>query len=497
MELDTAPALRKLKFTFFLLLPFCLTLSGISPAIAQDRSFGPSWAADAIVYEIFPERFANGDTANDPAGILPWGEKPTAHDYFGGDLKGIKEHLDYIQELGVNTLYFTPIFESPTNHKYQTTDYYKIDPHFGTNEEFVDLLQACHARNLRVILDGVFNHTGTGFFAFQDILKNEEKSAYAKWYDIYDFPVRISGKPNYESFWGIESLPKLRTDNPEVRKYLFDVTSYWMSRGIDGWRLDVADGLSHDFWKAWRKLVKSNNPDAYIVGEIWDNASPWLRGDEFDGVMNYRFRGACVGYLALDNRNVIQCDSILEDMQTSYPAGSQAMLWNLIGSHDTERFLTLCHGDEARMKLAVLLQMTYRGIPMIYYGDEIGTEGGRDPDCRRTMEWDSTRWNAGLLHWYKKLIAIRRELPVFHRGSVHLLSVEPHQNVLAFVREDSVSKAVVLINNSATRTQLVPGEYITDRVSWTDLLREKSFGSSDTVTLDARSGTILFTQKGK
>jgi len=496
MELHTPPAHPHPRFTSVLIFSCWFLLSNVPSPAAFAQSFGPAWAKDAVVYEIFPERFANGDTTNDPPEVQPWGDKPTSHGYFGGDLRGIRDHLDYIQDLGVNTIYFTPIFESPTNHKYQTTDYFKIDSHFGTLDDFTRLLNECHARGIRVILDGVFNHTGRDFFAFKDILEHQEKSPYTKWYDIYDFPVRTTGKPNYESFWGIGSLPKLSADNPDVRKYLFDVTSFWMSKGIDGWRLDVADGLSHDFWKAWRKLVKSSNPEAYVAGEIWDDASPWLRGDEFDGVMNYRFRGACVGFLALENRTAVQCDSLLDAVETMYPAGCQDMLWNLIGSHDTERFLTLCNGDADKMKLAVLLQMTYRGMPMIYYGDEIGMVGGKDPDCRRTMIWDSTQWNMGLLHWYKRLIGIRRDYAVFRDGNSEILKLPSAKSMLAFSREDSMSNAIVFINSSSERERLVPSEVVNAQSSWLDLLTNRKYRSSDTLSLDPRSGVILFTQKG-
>ncbi len=461
----------------------------------------PEWVKDAIFYQIFPERFANGDASNDPPGVEPWGGTPRGNNYFGGDLQGIIDHLDYLQQLGVNALYLTPVFESPTNHKYQTTDYLKIDPHFGTEQTFQRLLDECHRRKMHLIIDGVFNHTGVGFFAFDDVRKNGEKSPYVHWYNIHSFPVSSGKKPNYECWWGIGSLPKLMTDNPEVRKYLFDVTRHWTAMGLDGWRLDVANEISHDFWIQWRKLVKSMNPDAYIVGEIWDDASAWLKGDQFDGVMNYRFRGACVGFIALENRTALQFDSVLAAVRGEYPAGINAALQNLIGSHDTERFLTLCDGDIGKMKLAVLMQMTYLGAPMVYYGDEIGMEGGRDPDCRHTMIWDSTKWNRELLSYYRKLIALRRDNEVLRRGTVRSLMADDRRKVAGFERDEGEVRALVFLNNGTTE-QRIPAASVQSRSGeWRDLLHggwvRWSDSPADSIMLAPRSGVILLNTRGE
>ncbi|MBI5476969.1 MAG: glycoside hydrolase family 13 protein [Ignavibacteriales bacterium] len=463
------------------------------------KGFVPEWAKDAIYYQIFPERFANGDSTNDPPNTEKWGGVPQFNNYFGGDIKGIIDHLDYLKDLGINALYLNPIFESNTNHKYHTIDYFKIDPHFGTEKDFKLLLDKCHSLNIKVIIDGVFNHTGTEFFAFRDIVKNEKKSKYFDWYNVHSFPVQLPpAKPNYEAWWGNGELPKLMADNPEVRKYLFDATRYWMKLGLDGWRLDVPNEMSHDFWIEWRKIVKEENPDALIIGEIWDDASPWLKGDQFDAVMNYRFRGACVGFIALENRNAVQFDSILTAVRNEYPEEVGYALQNLIGSHDTERFLTLCDGNIDKEKLAVLMQMTYVGAPMIYYGDEIGMIGGKDPDCRKTMIWDSTSWNRELLNWYSKMVDLRNRYPVLRRGSVKTLLSDKDKKLYAFIREYEKSKVVVILNMSDEIQQIPVGIISSIDKSWKDLLENKDYDlKSESIMIPPVSGNVFLSNESK
>ena len=413
------------------------------------ETFVPSWVKDAIFYQIFPERFANGDTKNDPPNVEPWGGTPKTKNYFGGDLRGIMDHLDYISALGVNCLYLNPIFWSNSNHKYHTKDYLKIDPHFGTEEDFKNLVDACHKRGIRIILDGVFNHTGVDFFAFEDIKKHGKKSKYVKWYNIYSFPVNPPDKPNYECWWNLGDLPKLMTHNPEVRAYLFKVTEHWMKLGIDGWRLDVPNEIPHPFWVDWRKLVKKINPEAYIVGEIWDDASPWLKGDQFDAVMNYRFRNAALDFFVYRKTTVAQFDSTLAKVRSDYSSDVNLALQNLVGSHDTERLLTLCKNDKQTMKLVWLFQMTYVGAPMVYYGDEVGMTGGKDPDCRGTMIWDESKQDHDLLSSMKQLISMRNRFAVLRQGSFERFLVDDESGLYGFARlsADGKSIAVVVLNN--------------------------------------------------
>ncbi|HEY6190842.1 MAG TPA: glycoside hydrolase family 13 protein [Bacteroidota bacterium] len=492
-----SPANHKPAFPYFALLPILATLLVSVSARALAQPVVPDWAEDAIWYQIFPERFANGDTSNDPPGVEKWGGKPEPRNFFGGDLQGIIDHLDYLQRLGVNALYLNPIFESPSNHKYHTSDYLKIDHNFGDDAVFQRLVGECHRRGMHIIIDGVFNHTGVHFFAFEDIKKNEAKSPYLKWYDVHSFPVGPPEKPNYEAWWGLGDLPKLMTGNPEVRKYLFDATTHWMKAGLDGWRLDVPNEIPHEFWIEWRKLVKAENPEAYIVGEIWDDATPWLQGDQFDAVMNYRFRGGCVGFIALGNQTATQFDSTLTAQRNAYPGRVDYVLQNLIGSHDTERFMTLSGGDAEKVKLAVLAQMTYVGAPMIYYGDEIGMQGGKDPDCRHTMEWDSTKWNLDLWTWYQKLVKIRNDHRLFRRGSYKTVLADDAGKLIGYAREDGSERALVFLNNGSrdakaplTGVRLPPD-------GWRNLLTGTRIPPADSVVVPARSGVILFSSSAE
>jgi cyclomaltodextrinase / maltogenic alpha-amylase / neopullulanase len=421
--------------------------TGASPLYAGD--FVPAWVKDAVFYQIFPERFANGDTTNDPDGVERWGGRPTSRNFFGGDLQGIIDHLDYIQDLGANAIYLNPIFEATTNHKYNTTDHMRIDPHFGDDAVFKRLLDSCHARGIRVVIDGVFNHTGVDFFAFADVKAKGELSPYKEWYTFHSFPVSSPSHPNYECWWGHGTLPKLRTEDPAVREYLFAVTRKWMSMGIDGWRLDVPNEIPHEFWIEWRKLVKSINPECYIVGELWENAAAWLKGDQFDAVMNYRFRDHALKFFAQGKFSPSAFDTALAHQRDDYPESVDFALQNLLGSHDTERLLTVCDKSEDRVRLAVLFQMTYPGAPMIYYGDEIGMEGGKDPACRGTMVWEVPKQRVELRNWFKAMIALRRANPVWRHGAFTTLRTDDAKGVYIFSRHDANGCGVVAINASA------------------------------------------------
>jgi cyclomaltodextrinase / maltogenic alpha-amylase / neopullulanase len=431
-----------------------LLMVSSSPALGGD-GFVPGWVKDAIFYQIFPERFANGDPGNDPANVEQWGGKPTGRNYFGGDLQGIIDHLEYLQGLGINAIYLNPIFEATTNHKYNTTDYMRIDPHFGDDATFKRLLDSCHARGIRVVIDGVFNHTGVAFFAFADIRAKGERSLYKDWFTIHSYPVGPPSRPNYECWWGHGALPKLRTETPAVREYLFSVTRKWTAMGVDGWRLDVPNEVPHDFWIAWRTLVKSINPDCYIVGEIWDDASPWLKGDQFDAVMNYRFRTPCLKFFAQGTATPAAFDTALAHQRGDYAAEVNFALQNLLGSHDTERLLTACHGNAEREKLAVLFQMTYPGAPMVYYGDEIGMEGEKDPGCRGTMVWEPGKQRMDLLGWYRKMIALRRAHDVWRHGTFETLRTDDEHGVYVYVRKDGPARGVVAVNAGTTQVRVV------------------------------------------
>ena len=455
----------------------------------------PPWVTDAIFYQIFPERFGNGDPGNDPHGVHPWGDVPKPGNYFGGDLQGIIDHFDHLKNLGINALYLNPIFAAESNHKYNTSNYLTIDPAFGTNELFDTFLTLCHRNSIRVVLDGVFNHVGTAHFAFQDVKKHGSASPYASWFNVYSFPVNDARHPNYECWWGYGSLPKLMVEQPDVKKYLFDVTRYWTEKGIDGWRLDVPNELPHAFWKEWRALVRQINPDCYIVGELWQDASPWLQGDEFDATMNYRFRQASIDYFVHDTITTLGFARQLQEIRDSYPMESNYAMQNLLGSHDTERYLTVCKGEEWRVALSVIFQMTYLGAPMIYYGDEIGMEGNKDPDCRRCMIWDTKKWNTTLFELSKKLIHIRTNSAALRRGDIEAIqdNVTLHDGVVLIQRRYQSETIIIAINKNIKKHSLsVPVHRsirtATEALSGKKIPIKKRFLNA---TVNGRSGMIF------
>ena len=460
----------------------------------------PPWVTDAVFYQIFPERFGNGNPGNDPNGVHPWGDVPKPGNYFGGDLQGIIDRFDHLKNLGISALYLNPIFAAESNHKYNTSDYLTIDPAFGTTELFDTFLSLCHRNKIRVVLDGVFNHVGTAHFAFQDIKKHGSASPYASWFNIYSFPVHDARHPNYECWWGHGSLPKLMVEQPDVKKYLFDVTRYWTEKGIDGWRLDVPNELPHEFWKEWRALVRQINPDCYIVGELWQDASPWLQGDEFDATMNYRFRQACIDYFAHDKITAHGFARQLQEIRDSYPMECNYAMQNLLGSHDTERYLTLCKGEEWRVALSVIFQMTYLGAPMIYYGDEIGMEGNNDPDCRRCMIWDTKKWNRSMFELSKKLIRIRTNSTALRRGDIEDIqnSDDMSDDGIIFRRQYQSETAVIAINKSSKKLLLSVSVDRSIR-SVTETLSGKKISVKNVklnATVNGRSGMIFIWNQG-
>lgn len=378
----------------------------------EERFLAPAWAANKVVYQVFPSRFA----ASRPVPDKIWYQAPigpAAQLY--GDLPGLTARLDYLKELGVDVLYMTPVFKANTQHKYDTVDYYQIDPAFGSNADLCALVQKAHALGLRVVLDGVFNHTSPEFFAFADHLQNGPDSAYRDWYYTDGHPQKPltrGQKPNYKCFGYFGGMPKLNQRNAETARYFIDVALYWLrTAGIDGWRLDVGDEISHTFWRQFRAAVKAEFPDALIVGEVWHYAPDFLQGDEWDTVMNYPFYHAVLDLVAVRGITAGQFLQRLGFLRGNLHPAVRPLLWNLIGSHDTPRFLYECGGDKARMRLAAALQLLLPGMPMLYYGDEVGMTGAKDPDCRRGMLWDPARQDAAMLDWYKTLLRVRHAYP--------------------------------------------------------------------------------------
>ncbi len=406
--------------------------------VGENRFEVPDWVADAIFYQILPDRFYNADPTSDPENDVPidFTGRIEGDRFYGGDLKGITEKLDYLHELGITTLYLTPIFASVTHHNYDIDDYMRVDPQLGTKEDLEALVQALRKRSMCLVLDGVFNHTGIYFFAFQDLLEHQERSPYRDWFIVERFPVRVESNPNYWAWWNIPYMPKLNHENPAVRRYLLGVVSYWTRLlKLDGWRLDVPNEVADTFWREFRPLVKRANSEAVIIGEIWSDAGHWLQGDMFDSVMNYLWRGAVLDWVAHRRIRASQFDQRMQSLLIRYPRQSLFAMYNMLSSHDTQRFWRECGGDERRFRLGILLQMTAIGAPAIYYGDEIGMDGGGTPDNRRPMKWENlTPQELALRAYVQRLIQVRQAIPALRRGDWQTLLVDDERNLYAFAR---------------------------------------------------------------
>ena len=411
----------------------------------------PQWAANKVVYQIFPSRFAT----TQPVDKELWYKAPiTPMDDLHGNLRGIIEHLDYIKDLGIDVVYLTPIFKSNSCHKYDTIDYYQVDPSFGTTEDLKELVQKSHERGMKVVLDAVYNHTGREFFAFQDILEKGEKSKYLDWYFIDELPPRGEwGEiPNFKCFGYYGGMPKLNLKNPEVEKYITDVACYWIKEcDIDGWRLDVGDEISHFFWKNFRKAIKAVKKDMLIIGEIWHYAGDFLEGDEWDTVMNYPFYLNLIDLLADEKINVSQFVQNLGYLKGRLNKKCYPLMWNLIDSHDTARFLHLCHDNKKKQHLAAAFQLLLPGMPMVYYGDEYAMPGANDPDCRRGMYWDEEYQDKEMYNWYKKLMQVRKTHACIVEGEMIETITNDDDDTIVMIRKNGDETIAMLFNcgNSA------------------------------------------------
>ncbi|MDZ7361576.1 MAG: glycoside hydrolase family 13 protein [candidate division KSB1 bacterium] len=585
--------------------------------MSHNRLSVPTWAKKAIWYQIFPERFCNGDPGNDPTlddirgayphdvtspwQIHPWDsdwyelqpyEKKNGKDIwhnlqrrrYGGDVQGILDKLDYLQELGVNALYLTPVFQSPSSHKYDGATYHHIDPNFGPDPRgdlkiiasevghdpktwqwtaadklMLRLIDEVHRRGMHIIFDGVFNHVGINHWAFQDVLKNQQRSLYKDWFKILAWNDPKTGKGfKYTGWWSVKELPEWRQDENGIvagpRDYIWAITKRWMDPngdgdpgdGIDGWRLDVAACVHHNFWKAWRKLVKSINPEAYLTGELVDpidDLKPYLQGDEFDAVMNYNFTFACSEYFmsARTRIRASEFDRRLQELREAFHPEVAYVMQNLLDSHDTDRLASRIvnrdkkpmrkwleyyewskaqnpdydtrqpnAGERQMQKLATLFQMTYLGAPMIYYGDEAGLWGANDPCCRQPMVWEDlkkdkkingkkrmpdapARSDREIFEYYRKLIHIRNTHPALQLGDYQTLLADDKRDLFAFSRRHQNEKVIVMINNSGKphRIQL----NLSGEEKFADRLEDDRVFVTENRRLDlevqAKSGRIL------
>jgi cyclomaltodextrinase / maltogenic alpha-amylase / neopullulanase len=436
----------------------------------------PAWVRDAVFYEIFPDRFAGSLRVPKPGILEPWDAPPTMHGFKGGDLLGIVEHLDHLEDLGVTAIYLTPIFQSASNHRYHAYDYLAVDPLLGGDAALRELLDAAHGRGMRVMLDGVFNHSGRGFWPFHHVLENGADSPYRRWFH-FDDAALDAGRPllaypppgtppseiGYLAWWGLPALPKLNTSEPAVREYLLGVAEHWLRFGIDGWRLDVPEEIDDEsFWQEFRRRCRAIRPDAYLVGEIWGVAPAWLHGDRFDALMDYPLAEAIIGFaggtrLDMDvvrghheySAHILPTDgpafaARLVDLLAAYEPEVTAVQLNLLGSHDTPRLRTVLGDDVTGVRLAILLQMTLPGAPCLYYGDEIGLAGGNDPDCRRAFPWEVGTWDHDLHAFVRDVVALRAAEPGLRAGQVNIVGAAGP--AVAYERRYGDARLIVAVN---------------------------------------------------
>jgi len=453
----------------------------------------PDWVYGSVMYQVFPERFANGRSEINPENTIEWGSVPTRLDFQGGDLYGVIDKLDHIESLGVNILYLNPIFLSGSTHKYDSWDHFKVDPTLGGDDGLRDLISNCHDRNIKVILDCSLNHVHPRHFAFQDIVKNGENSEYKNWFTIFDYPVRLIHRPHlyantykvgwdgneeeykrylektfdetkvpvevrdddgpivepsYKAWWGVPDMPKVNFESKEARQWALDVTKHWIENfDIDGWRMDVAKELDFSFWKEFRDIAHKANKDTLLISEIFGDTSQWLQGDRFDGTMNYSFREAMTDYFATKRINNKEFADSLANLYSMYSFEALSSCQNLLSSHDVKRFLNRCGNEEDGILGAIFLQATFPGIAGIYYGDEIGLGGADDPFNREPFPWHNEEsWNSTILDYTKKLMNIKKSSSIFKYGRFELL--DDNEQFVAFRRILKDESMLCIINRS-------------------------------------------------
>ncbi|MEX0698250.1 MAG: glycoside hydrolase family 13 protein [Acidimicrobiia bacterium] len=476
----------------------------------------PEWVRGAVIYQIYPDRFANGNPGNDPHDTDPWGSPPHSRRFQGGDLQGVTAHLDYLTGLGVDLIYLNPIFASPSNHRYDVTDYHQVDPILGGNEALRELVEAAHGRGMRVIVDASFNHCHPLFFAFQDLIRNGPDSGYRNWFVVNDWPVRIKVRPpvkgwrkewlpvwseqtgldldyvddpgppletTYESWYGVPTMPRINLADPQARHYMLEVATDWVGdAGIDGWRMDVARYVDPDFWVDFRRAVKSVNPGAYLVGEFMGDVGRWLQGDCFDATMNYTFRDIALRFLAREEIDAAGALDGLARLWAQYAWPVTLANQNLIGSHDTPRFLSVAGNKTWRLRLATILQMTYPGAPGLYYGDEIGLTGDDDPGSRGAFRWEPDPGSHPIVAVISSLSDLRRRHPALARGGWRALPSEGH--LLAFERRFDGERLAVVLNRGGSRRVDLP-------VSGGRLLWGDGVVSGKTLTIGRHGAAIV------
>ncbi len=420
------------------------------------------WLSQASFYQIFIDRFCMADRNKDKNYInLKWGDIPNAKSFAGGDLKGIISKLEYIKSLGCDALYLTPIFKSPSNHKYDIVDYFEVDPNFGDETDLTNLVKELHNRGMKLVLDAVFNHVSELNDKFQDVISKGKESEYYDWFVIKgDYP--YASPLNYEVFAGCTYMPKWNTSNVQVQDYLISIATYYIREfDIDGWRLDVSDEISHDFWRRFRKEIKAAKESAVIIGENWHNASNYLRGDQYDSIMNYAFTKAALDYFAYGQLDAQGMANKLNDILARNTDTVNDMMLNLLDSHDTDRFFSEVHEDRKKLKAALALLYLFPGAPSIFYGTECYTVGGYDPDCRRCMDFAKDKEDT-LNDYIKQLADIRKKCS-FQFSGTHIFASED-KKLFCLKRQGRNGDVILYINESESigkekDIQVAPGNF--------------------------------------
>jgi cyclomaltodextrinase len=525
--------------------PVYLVPAGVSNAVerldrwtldleAMGSAEVPDWVRGALIYQIFPERFSNGDPALTPPQSDPWGSAPDWLRFQGGDLVGIRGQVEYLAGLGVEAVYLNPVFASPSTHRYDAVDYYAVDPSLGGNRALDDLVAALHQRGMRLVLDASFNHCHPRFFAFADVLARGSASPYAGWFLVPDWPPRVKVRPHllagdlearwgtylrhivegleaetgvpvevagdqgmlveptYEAWYGVPTMPRVNLAHPEARHYFLGVATRWLiEHDIDGWRMDVARYVDPDFWGDFRRVCKQAKPDCYLLAEVMGDASPWLQGDRFDATMNYTFRDLCVGYFATRRLSTARFLEGFTRMLAQYSAAVTDANQNLLSSHDTERFLHAAGGERQRMVPAALFQLTAPGAPGIFYGDEVGMSGGEEPASRGAFPWhDPQGWDQGLLEMVRQLARLRKENPALRRGAWRLRWQA--EEAFAFGRVLGGEEILVLVNRGPALPRVeVPVAATAPRVLWGEGRLRRAPGRLVLSGVGAGSGVVV------
>lgn len=453
----------------------------------------PQWAEGALIYQIFPDRFANGDPLTDPVGTAEWGSAPDNRVFQGGDLKGIADRVDYLAMLGVDAIYLNPIFVSPSTHRYDTIDYYSVDPVLGGNAALSHLVEVLHAHEIRVILDASLNHVHPRFFAFADVIERGPESEFADWFQVSSWPIHVDYRPaatqpgdyarrmvgwleeatgiavhevggsgpavvpSFDAWYGVPTMPRVNLANPDARRYMLDVAKHWIEEfNIDGWRMDVVRYVDTDFWPEFRAATRQANPETYLIAELAGDGHRWLQGDQFDATMNYTWRDLCLGFFAHGTLDAERFKEGYLRLLGMYSAAVTAANHNLLSSHDTERFLTAAGGDERATELATLFQMTSPGAPGVYYGEERRMAGANDPLCRGAVVWDDEAATNSARE-FARVSSLRTTVPALRSGGFRLLDVA---GAVAYQRTSLDGDVTVAITGAESATFPAPGTVI-------------------------------------